>query len=227
MPRPEIPFRRTAPWMLLLGLSPGCEGAYRHQLASDASQVYHRYVPERCVEASTPCPAFAFVHGSGQTGRRYLRAWRDDAEAEGFVLIAPTFRNGYQRHEGGEDEALIEMWRESDDAVRLQPGMVVSGFSGGAQFAHRFAFAWPERTRAVAAHSAGNYDAPEPTASSVPFVVTVGLDDDSRVEVAGTFVDALEDAGFDASLSELPGVGHRFSDEARARTLELVRRVAD
>jgi len=62
----------------------------------------------------------------------------------------------------------------------------VSGFSGGAQFAHRFAFAHPERVRAVAAHSAGSYDPPPARARHLPFLVTVGLNESAASRPAGS-----------------------------------------
>jgi predicted esterase len=104
-------------------------------------------------------------------------------------------------------------------------GGCTSGFSGGAQFAHRFAYAHPERTQAVAAHSAGWYDPPPSWARQVPFLVTVGLEDTQRVEWARWFARSLEREGYEVELVEIAGVGHSLSEEAIQETLVFFRRV--
>jgi predicted esterase len=195
---------------------------YRHTLAADRSQAYWLYVPGQCSGERT-CPAFVFVHGTGGSGQSFIKLWRDDADREGFVLVCPTFPLGYQTLDGGEDEKLLAILDEVEQNYAISSKAFVGGFSGGAQFAHRFAFAHPERTLAVAAHSAGWYDPPPAGARQVPFLVTVGLEDTKRIEWARWFSRSLEQAGYDVTLVEIPGVGHSLSVAAIQATLDLWR----
>jgi poly(3-hydroxybutyrate) depolymerase len=119
---------------------------HRRALTADPAQEYWLYVPGQCT-ADHPCPVFVFVHGTEGSGRDFIRTWRDPADREGFIVVCPTFSQGYQGLEGGEDEALIAILDEVGQRCPSTEGVIVSGFSGGAQFAHRFAFAHPERTR--------------------------------------------------------------------------------
>jgi poly(3-hydroxybutyrate) depolymerase len=197
---------------------------YRCTLQTDRTQEYWLYVPEVC-RGERVCPAFVFVHGTGGTGQGSLNLWREYADREEFVLVCPTFPLGYQTLDGGEDEKLIAILDEVGQRQPIANRAFVSGFSGGAQFAHRFAFAHPERTLAVAAHSAGWYDPPPRSARAVPFLVTVGLEDTKRVEWARWFARSLEREGYDVTLVEIPGVGHSLSARAIEETLVLFRRV--
>lgn len=199
-------------------------GQYRHTLAADRQQVYWLYVPDSCAGDVT-CPVFVFVHGTGGGGQLFLKLWRGFADDEGFVLVCPTFPLGYQTLDGDEDKKLIAILDEVGQRTTIAGKAFVSGFSGGAQFAHRFAFAHPERTLAVAAHSAGWYDPPPRSARRVPFLVTVGLEDTRRVEWARWFGRSLKREGYDVTLVELEGVGHSLSERAIEETLGLFRRV--
>jgi pimeloyl-ACP methyl ester carboxylesterase len=99
-------------------------------------------------------------------------------------------------------------------------------FSGKKRrFAHRFAFAHPNRSQAVAAHSAGWYDPPPAGARAVPFLVAVGLSDATRIEWACWFAGSLQREGYDARLVEIAGVGHSLSEQAIQETLTLFRRL--
>jgi poly(3-hydroxybutyrate) depolymerase len=197
---------------------------YGRTLETDRSQEYWLYAPSECSGEHT-CPAFVFVHGTGGSGQIFIKLWRDYADTESFVLVCPTFPLGYQTLDGGEDEKLLAILDEVGQRYSIGTKAFVSGFSGGAQFAHRFAFAHPERTLAVAAHSAGWYDPPPASARGVPFLVTVGLEDTKRIEWARWFVRSLEQAGYDVTLVEIPGVGHSLSAQAIEATLVLFRRV--
>jgi hypothetical protein len=107
----------------------------------------------------------------------------------------------------------------------LQPRILVDGFSGGAQFAHRFALRYPGRVFAVAAHSAGGWatttSSPAITtaARSVDFFVTCGEADTSRVAGAATFATTLANLGFRVSHFTWPGVGHDIASNGVVPTV--------
>ncbi|HLF26768.1 MAG TPA: hypothetical protein VJG32_10555 [Anaerolineae bacterium] len=196
---------------------------YRRVLAVDPHLEYWLHVPGRC-SAGESCPVFVFVHGTGGSGREYIKTWRGYADREGFILICPTFGDGYQRLANTAVVGLTAILDEVGQSYPVPARIILSGFSGGAQFAHRFAFAHPERVQAVAVHSAGSYDEPKPGAAYIPFLVTVGLDDVERVDLARWFADALEAAGYTVTRLEFEHLGHRLSEQAIQATVDFIRR---
>ena len=197
---------------------------HRRTLATDPAQEYWLHVPHRCKD-DRDCPAFVFVHGMGGSGRDFIKAWRSHADREGFILICPTFSPGYHLLEGDEDKALIAILQEVEQRYPIAKETFMSGFSGGAQFAYRFAFAHPDRVTAVATHSAGSYDPPPAHTRHIPFLVTVGLNDTSRVEAAHKFARKLRLENYDVTLIPIEKVGHRLSKQAIQETIEFLRRV--
>ncbi len=198
----------------------------RHTLAANPAQEYYLYVP-----AGQPvAPVFVAVHGTGGSGADMYRVWQPHAAREGFVLVCPSFRPGYQRLEAGADEGLTAIL---DEVAREHPAacggrsVFLVGFSGGAQFVHRWTFRHPDRVCGVAALSAGAYDPPPVGARGVPFLVGVGSADTgppNRVTLARWFHGALVQAGYHADLRVYDGVGHWLCDAAIADTLAFYRR---
>jgi len=203
----------------------GTFGAQKRTLRSDPSQVYYLYLPE----AYTPdrrWPVMVSVHPSEGDGRSLLLTWEPHADRDGFVLISPTFPPGYNRLAGGEDEKMLAILREVGEEVPLEERVFLVGFSGGGQFAHRFAFRHPERVLGVSVMSAGQYDPPPEAGAKLPFLVTVGADDNDtpdRVALATWFAGALQAAGYPVQFEVIPGVGHWASDRAVELTLNFFR----
>ena len=196
---------------------------YRRVLSTDPDQTYYLYVPKRD-SPETPLPLFVFVHGTGSSGLPFVETWKKHADAEGFVLLCPTFkRTSYMHLLDGEDTALLDIIAEVAQEYPLRDRFFLAGLSGGAQFAHRFAFRHPERLCGAATHSAGSYDLPAPAANGVPFVVTVGERDTQRLDLARWFADALAQQGYAVTFTVIPNVGHRLSPQAVEETLHLFR----
>ncbi|MBU0491652.1 MAG: alpha/beta fold hydrolase [Chloroflexi bacterium] len=203
----------------------------RHALAANPAQEYYLYVPPGAT-AEDPAPIMVVVHGTGGSGADMYRIWQPAAEQEGFCLVCPSFGPGYHRLEAGADESLLaildEVAREQPAARGGQPVLLV-GFSGGAQFVHRWAFRHPGRVCGVAALSAGAYDPPPRDATRrPPFLVSVGSVDTgppNRVTLARWFHEALVQAGYEADLRVYEGVGHRLCDAAIADVLTFYQRV--
>jgi pimeloyl-ACP methyl ester carboxylesterase len=107
------------------------------------------------------------VHGAGRRATRQFRAFLPAAIARGIPLIAPNFPPerfaGYQSLAGldGPLSALTAFAATLDDAdwhLRMATDHVdLLGFSGGAQFVHRFAMLSPTRVRRAVVVSAGWY----------------------------------------------------------------------
>jgi pimeloyl-ACP methyl ester carboxylesterase len=77
------------------------------------------------------------------------------------LIICPSFEFMYQFLGGRQDEGLIGAMCELSRSRGLSPAWFLYGFSGGAQFCHRFAFAHPDRVGACAALAAGSWTGPD------------------------------------------------------------------
>ncbi len=111
------------------------------------------------------------VHGVSRNAEEHIQLFRPFAERYGALLIAPLFadrdfrdyqRLGRRKHGPRADLALIRVLNE----VALHIGCDTScvdlfGFSGGAQFVHRFAMAHGTRVRRMVLGAAGWYTMPD------------------------------------------------------------------
>jgi predicted esterase len=142
----------------------------------DAPSVYV-HAPSDLAWRTKPLQVVVALHGMGGEGQGFCQGFLSAAERNGWVVVAPTFkyRNWRDPATVAEDDvALTQQLARFVDQLPAQLGapvedkIVLLGFSRGAQLAHRFALAYPERTRAVAAMSAGTY--------TVPFKRMLGAD---------------------------------------------------
>lgn len=110
------------------------------------------------------------VHGISRNAREHAESFHRPAQERGFAVLAPLFDEGrfpdYQRlgrHGLRADLALDAML--ADAAARHGVDIdrfALFGFSGGAQFAHRYALAHPARVRGLLLGAAGWYTLPDP-----------------------------------------------------------------
>lgn len=151
--------------------TPSRPRAIRHcRLPDDPRVAFLLYVPET---AGDRAPLFVTVHGISRNAAEHAKLFAPYAEACGAVLAAPIFDEQtygkYQRLVSRRPDVL-----RSDDALRRIVDRVdqlasvnaervyLFGFSGGGQFAHRFAMAYPERVASTVVGAAGWYTLPDP-----------------------------------------------------------------
>ncbi len=130
---------------------------------------YHAFLPEPR-RHRTP---IVIVHGSSRGAGRHFRAFLPKAIAFERPLIVPTFGGerfrGYQRLAGVDgpmaaEAALAITCDDASAVLGLDTEQVdLLGFSGGAQFVHRYALASPERVRRALIAAAGWYTYLDPT----------------------------------------------------------------
>lgn len=109
------------------------------------------------------------VHGIRRGAQEQAALFGPKAAALGRIVIAPLFDAQhwprYQRLGDGADAALLELLEGlGSDAAAPLDRLVrfdLCGFSGGAQFAHRFAMLHPERIGRLSLASAGWYTFPD------------------------------------------------------------------
>ncbi|GAA1243986.1 hypothetical protein GCM10009609_04170 [Pseudonocardia aurantiaca] len=195
-------------------------------------------------------PPLVLVHGHGRGANRQFRAFLPTAIAHGIPLIAPIFApdrfEGYQSLAGADGplaamDALVGVLEDASWHLRVPTDRVdLLGFSGGAQFVHRFAMLTPSRVLRVVVASAGWYtyldeDRPFPRGVGasvqsggravdvagflgIPVHVLVGeldLDRDRNLRTGGG-IDRRQ--GPDRLTRALRWMDH-LEDEARARDL--------
>jgi len=136
---------------------------------------YHIYAPSYGAEG---LPVLIAVHGISHRAKEQARAFSIYAERYGFVVIAPLFDRknfpAYQRlgvsrrdipcYSDFALQGLLDEIAEHTGAITDR--VYLFGYSGGGQFVHRYAMAYPEKVYAVALGAAGWYTFPDP---HVPF----------------------------------------------------------
>lgn len=124
--------------------------------------------------SAEPDPArfLVLVHGIARQADFMIRMFAEAADEQNFSLLAPVFSYrsypDYQRlgRVGlGEraDVAFLCMVEDARIRLGMGSGFDVLGFSGGAQFAHRFAYACPSVARSLVLAAAGWYTPPDRT----------------------------------------------------------------
>lgn len=129
---------------------------------------YLEYMPR---QVNTDLEPLVFVHGYSRRVYEQLKPLEALADATGRPLLAPFFsktqHRRYQRLGKGSDGLRADRYFNAclEDAAsryRLRSDrFVLIGYSGGAQFAHRYAMIYPQRTSRLIAISSGWYTFPD------------------------------------------------------------------
>lgn len=118
--------------------------------------------------SSRPKTLVVCVHGTGGNGEEELKKQSTYAHpaflqsGEAAVLIAPTYAVPYHFLVPGLGPKLVEtlaLFRQAFPSCRDK--VRIWGFSGGAQFAHRFALQHPQHVDRVAALASGEWTLPD------------------------------------------------------------------
>lgn len=126
---------------------------------------YFLFLPDDYDPALPPLVA---VHGISRNAERHLDAFAEVAVAERRLLIVPHFDtvrfDGFQRLARSTEDAVEALWRDVEDYTGSSIGKFdLVGFSGGAQFAHRYAMLNPRRVSSMILVAAGWYTFPSAT----------------------------------------------------------------
>lgn len=116
--------------------------------------------------------ALVSVHGVARNAMEHALLFSAEAERRGAAIIAPMFSErrfrGYQtlrkrRHHLAPEQAFERMLENLAQLSGLDLGRLsLFGYSGGGQFAHRFAMIHPERIARLSVGAAGWYTFPDP-----------------------------------------------------------------
>lgn len=129
---------------------------------------YYIYVPS-CLRQNPEI--FVAVHGINRNSAEQAFRFSALAEDYGVIVLAPHFNQkifpDYQRlgRKGRGRRADRALLRMIDEVAAQVPGfegkVCLFGYSGGAQFAHRFAMAYPDRVRCAIIGASGWYTVPD------------------------------------------------------------------
>lgn len=160
------------------------------------------------------------------------------ANKHDIIVLGPTFdSDGYQYLQKGSDQQTLGLVKMLHKEFKLNDKIFVAGFSGGAQYAHRFAMKYPNLVAGCASHSAGTWatgdyadrSKPNPKARGVLFVVSCGEKDTKksfgeapmgRLAWAKKYEDMLRKGGFVYDAQWWPSVGHQQSKGAKQMTMD-------
>jgi len=155
----------------------------RRASRADPEQEYFVYVP---AQGGRDAPLFVAVHGISRNALEHATLLSRYADEYGVVLLAPHFteeRNDDYQRLGRAGRSARRADVVLDDLVAEVASMTgaaadkiyLFGFSGGAQFAHRYAMAHPERVARAVVAAPGWYTFPDET---VPYPYGIGASAD-------------------------------------------------
>ena len=139
----------------------------KKQLISDRATAYHFY------QSSCPAPdvpLMVAVHGIRRQAKLQARLFAPFVESIGGTLVAPVF--GRKRYADYQRLGRHSLGRRSDLALKRilaevgsmtgvsTRSIVMFGYSGGGQFVHRFAMAYPHQVQRMAIAAPGWYTFP-------------------------------------------------------------------
>jgi hypothetical protein len=206
--------------------SPACAAVTQVEPQTDGmGREYFLYLPPQLDPHKTYW-LFVGVHGAGGNGKGAC-GMADFVQLGNCIVVGPSFPDSYQGLGAQSDEQLIKLFAELGKKYKLHDRLFVAGFSGGSQFAHRFALAHPETVIGCAAHSSGSWatgDLPgdvtpaEKAPALVPMVISCGMNDTGkafpsvpmdRIDFAHKFESAiLQKDGFLYRAAYIPNTGH-------------------
>lgn len=114
-------------------------------------------------------PVLVVVHGLSRDVQEQIDLFKPLAEEHGVVLVAPHFtEDDYpdfqrlgRRGRGLRADLALQRLLSNLPFESTAEGVYLFGYSGGAQFAHRFVMAHPEQVKAAIVASAGWYTLPD------------------------------------------------------------------
>lgn len=192
-----------------------------------AVALHGRDVPIRMWRADgAKAGVLVLVPGYNGDGAGMLDArWKEFAEKNGLVLLAPTFHaeanennqgKGYYYPEQGSGEAMENALREVARRTGVTTDKVLMfGFSAGAHFAHRFALWHPRRVEAFVAYSAGWWSEPTARLKSVPALIMCG-EADERYAATFAFFKQGQKLGCPWVWRSYDHTGHALTPAVRA-----------
>jgi pimeloyl-ACP methyl ester carboxylesterase len=155
------------------------------------------------------------LHGIGRDAAGQARQLAARAASQGRVVVAPLFPVAhfprYQRARcpAGADRALLALLDALVMEGEIAPGPVdLAGYSGGAQFAHRFAWLHPHRAGRLTLTAAGWWLFPD----AAPYPYGLGVPERDRDRAAARWSAANLPAFLDRDIAVAVGAADNVPD---------------
>jgi predicted esterase len=139
-----------------------------HQVAHQDSLSYYLFCPENL---SSETKIIVCVHGISRNAKQQITAFQQQAINYNHVIIAPCFSEkyyqGYQRLKIGSagcspSEALNKILNDVHEKYTIKTeNITLFGYSGGAQFSHRYAMLYPEKINKLIVCASGWFTFPD------------------------------------------------------------------
>jgi predicted esterase len=211
--------------------APGAAATSGHPApASDPAPIklgVELYLPAGYDKTCAPCPMIVFLHGAGEIGDNLdyaimvhgpsaeLVRHPKLAERFPFIVLSPQCPEGKRWESPGMVEALAALIREVESRYRVDRSRVyLTGLSLGGQGTWLLALHAPDLFAAIVPISAR---AVEPAVAAqrlkgIAIWIIVGTDDNEFTDGSRLMTNALIQAGLDATLTEVPRMGHAVHD---------------
>ena len=176
-------------------------------------------LPDRIAPEAAPLVA---IHGIHRNAEAQARAFATRAAAQGRLVIAPLFDPAeWPRYQqvvlgGRADLALLDLLQELQLAGMVRTRRIaLAGYSGGAQFAHRFAMLYPHMVEHLTVTAAGWYTFP----ADMPFPYGLAVRK-GRTDWGSRIADGL-DAFLSLPVDVCVGTADNLPDEHTRRRPRL------
>lgn len=142
---------------------------YHRTIAGMSQMDYIVYIPkERSDETRIMCT----IHGISRNALEHIKGFIPQAERYGSVIVAPLFPRinfpryqqlGTSANQERADMAFNNILQDAQEWLNLPSApILIFGFSGGGQFAHRYAMFYPKRVAKMVLAAPGWYSFPDP-----------------------------------------------------------------
>lgn len=185
---------------------------------------YYYYIPKNIKKNKIQkAPFLIIVPGLSGNGQDIVtQPFKDFAQQNGFVIIAPSFKEddnnwesktSYQYPAAWSGKAFNKILSDFYDKQHIRSKeLYIFGISAGAQFAQRYSLIYPETVTACFLCAPGGVTVPT-SKQKTRFVITVGNKDiPIRKQEAARFYKSAKALGIDVKYKEY-NIGHSLSKE--------------
>jgi poly(3-hydroxybutyrate) depolymerase len=179
-----------------------------------AERTYYTFVPEKM---TGPAPVLLLLHGSGRDGMSQINEWKDLAEKEGIILVAPDSANS---REWSLNTDGPEFLHDIVEAVRAKhpvdsSRLYIFGHSAGAVFALYMGVMESRYFAAAGVHAGAIgedfYPYLDLAKRKIPITIWVGTEDPYfKLPMVKATQAELNKHGFDAKVFEMKGHDHNY-----------------
>lgn len=177
-------------------------------------RTYYTFIPEKL---TAPAPLLLLLHGSGRDGMSQINEWKNLAEKEGIILVAPDSadsREWSMNTDGPEflhDVVEAVRAKHSVDGTRLY----IFGHSAGAVFALYMGVMESQYFAAAGVHAGAIGDDFYPSLNlaqrKIPITIWVGTEDPYfKLPLVKATQAELNKHGFEAKVVEIKGHDHNY-----------------